>query len=160
MVKVETAIKPQLKLNANILPALELSWLTPIVSFFRSYRFLRFFHSVLNCFCLRGACPVSCFMKNLTIFLVSANLIQKSEFYRGLDCIPKLMETLLSWLSWGYGQKQTFRWLQLSQAERQKFLSPLTVICCICGQYLTRSVLSITVILLVRFMVWPTLPAA
>ena len=72
-------------------------------------------------------------------FFVSAHSIEKSAFYRGADCISKLMETLRSWLKWGYSEKQTFRWLQISVADRQKYLSPMTIICCICGDSIILS---------------------
>ena len=49
------------------------------------------------------------------------------------------METLRSWLKWVYSAKQTFRWLQISVADRQKYLSPMTINCCICGDSTTLS---------------------
>ena len=34
---------------------------------------------------------------------------------------------------------KTFRWLQISVADRQKYLSPMTINCCICGDSITLS---------------------
>ena len=49
------------------------------------------------------------------------------------------METLRSWLKWVYSEKQTFRWLQISVADRQRNLSPMTINCCISGDSITLS---------------------
>ena len=49
------------------------------------------------------------------------------------------METLRSWLKWVYSEKQTFRRLPISVADRQKYLSPMTISCCICGDSITLS---------------------
>ena len=72
-------------------------------------------------------------------FFVSAHSIEKSAFYRGADCVSKLMETLRSWLKWVYSEKQTFRRLQISVTDRQKYQSPMTINCCICGDSITLS---------------------
>ena len=72
-------------------------------------------------------------------FFVSPHSIGKSAFYRVADCISKLMETLRSSLKWVYSAKQTFSWLQISVADRQKYLSPMTINCCICGDSFTLS---------------------
>ena len=76
---------------------------------------------------------------SFTLFFVPAHSIKKPAFYRGADCISKLMETLRSWLKWVYSVKQTFRWLQISVADRQKLLSSMTINCCICGDSITVS---------------------
>ena len=49
------------------------------------------------------------------------------------------METLHSWLKWVYCETQTFRWLQISAPDREKYLSPMTINCCICGDSITPS---------------------
>ena len=49
------------------------------------------------------------------------------------------METLRSWLKWVYSAKQTFSGLQISVADRQRYLSPTTINCCICGDSITLS---------------------
>ena len=67
------------------------------------------------------------------VFFASAHSIEKSAFYRGADCNSKLMETLRSWFKKVYSAKQTFRWFQISVADRQKYLSPMTIKCCKCG---------------------------
>ena len=64
---------------------------------------------------------------------VSAIPMEKPAYHRGADCISKLLQTLRSWLKCVYSEKQTFRCLQLSAADRQKQLSPITIICCISG---------------------------
>ena len=75
----------------------------------------------------------------MKFFFVSAHSIEKSAFSRGADCISKLTETLRSWLKWVYSEKQTFGWLQISVADRQKYLSPMTINCCICVDSITLS---------------------
>ena len=131
MVLVKTIFQTKSKLNDNILLALELYWLTPIVSVFHSLWNLK-----LGCSQLLIFKSCSGFMK-FYAFFVSAHSIEKSAFYRGADCISKLMETLRSWLKWVYSEKQTFRWLQISVADRQKYPSPMTINCCICGDSIT-----------------------
>ena len=49
------------------------------------------------------------------------------------------METPRSWLKWMYSEKQTFSWVQISAADREKHLSPMTTNCCICGDSVTQS---------------------
>ena len=65
--------------------------------------------------------------------------MEKSAFYRGADCISKLMETLRSWLTCVYSAEQTYRWLQICVADHQKYLSPMTNNCRICGDSITLS---------------------
>ena len=70
---------------------------------------------------------------------VSAHSIERSASYRGANCISKLMKTLRSWLKWVYSEKQTFRWLQISAFVRQRYLSPMTISYCICGESVNQS---------------------
>ena len=63
----------------------------------------------------------------------------KSSFYRGQNCIDKLLSVLREWTLWCYHEKQTFRWLRISKSEREKYLSGDSKICCICGKNAEKS---------------------
>ena len=67
------------------------------------------------------------------LFDQRSSSIAKSSFYKGKDCIERLMDTLRSWLSWTYLQKQKYRQLKLSQSEREQLMSTPEIECCICG---------------------------
>ena len=72
-------------------------------------------------------------------FFVSAHSFEKSAFYWGADCSSKLTETLRLRLKWVYSAKQTFRWLLISVADCQKYLSPVTINGFICADSITLS---------------------
>ena len=59
----------------------------------------------------------------------------KSAFYRGPDCIDRLMESLRDWLLWAYSQKQKHRILKISGVEREQLLTDPNSDCCICGKF-------------------------
>ena len=65
---------------------------------------------------------------------ISANGIAKQSFYRGEDCIEKLMDTLCDWLFWCYNEKQMFRRLRIPTQQRKQLLNMTNVLCCICGK--------------------------
>ena len=67
------------------------------------------------------------------LFDQRSSSIAKSSFYKGKNCIERLMDTLRSWLSWTYLQKQKHRQLKLSQSERKQLMSAHEIECCICG---------------------------
>ena len=64
---------------------------------------------------------------------VSASGIVKQGFYRGLDCIKKLLDMLRDWLFWCYVEKQMFRRLIVSEQQRKRMLNVANVSCCLCG---------------------------
>ena len=68
---------------------------------------------------------------------VLANGIAKQSFYRGEDCIAKLLDTLRDWVLWCYNEKQVFRLLRISQ--QQRMLNVSTVLRCICGEDVERA---------------------
>ena len=59
------------------------------------------------------------------------------SFYRGEDCIAKLLDTLRDWVSWCYNEKHAFRLLRVSQQQRMRNVS--TVLCCTCGKDVERA---------------------
>ena len=65
---------------------------------------------------------------------ISANGIAKQSFYRGEDCIDKLLDTLSDWLFCCYNEKQLFRRLRISTQQREQLLNMTNVLCCICGK--------------------------
>ena len=72
-------------------------------------------------------------MAVLNVIFVSASGIVKQDFYRGLDCIDKLLDMLRDWLYWCYGEKQMFRRLVVSEQQRKRMLNVANVSCCLCG---------------------------
>ena len=72
-------------------------------------------------------------MTVLNVIFVSASGIVKQGFYRGLDCIEKLLDMLRDWLFWCYGEKQMFRRLMVSEQQRKRMLNVANVSCCLCG---------------------------
>ena len=65
---------------------------------------------------------------------ISANGIAKQSFYRGVDCIEKLLDTLRVWLFWCYNEKQLFRRLRISTQQREQLLNMTNVLFCVCGK--------------------------
>ena len=59
----------------------------------------------------------------------------KSAFYRGSDCIDRLMESSRDRLLWAYSQKQMQRILKISGVERAEMMSDPNLDCCICGKF-------------------------
>ena len=47
----------------------------------------------------------------------------KSSFYRGQNCIDKLLSILREWTLWCYHEKQTFRWLRISKSTKNLCVS-------------------------------------
>ena len=56
-----------------------------------------------------------------------------------MDCISKLLDTLRVWLKWAYKEKQKFRFLNITDDERTRLLSPIHIDCCICGETVSPS---------------------
>ena len=67
------------------------------------------------------------------IFNQRTNSIVEEAFYRGEDCIEKLMETLRGWLTWAYVEKQKYQFLNISKLEREQLMTDAATACCICG---------------------------
>ena len=65
---------------------------------------------------------------------ISANGIAKQSFYRGDDCIEKLLDTLRDWFFWCYKEKHLIRRLRISTQQREQLLNMTNVMCCICGK--------------------------
>ena len=127
MVLTKTIIPKPSKLTEKTLLASEPSLLTPIVSGFSSLSNPK--HGLSEVLILK-AMHVLGYSKFHAIFVL-AHSIEKLEFYRGADCISKLMQTLSLWLKRLESEKQTFRWPQFPVANRQNYSSPKTVNCCI-----------------------------
>ena len=70
---------------------------------------------------------------------VLANGIAKRSFYRGKDCIARLLDTLHDWVLWCCNEKQAFRLLRISQQQRMRMLNVSTVLCCKCGKDVERA---------------------
>ena len=67
------------------------------------------------------------------IFNQRTNSIVEVAFYRGENCIEKLMETLRGWLTWAYVEKQKYRFLNISKLEREQLMTDAATACCICS---------------------------
>ena len=65
---------------------------------------------------------------------ISANGIAKQSFYRGEDCIGKLLDNLSDWLFWCYIEKQLFRRLRIPTQQREQLLNMTNLLCWICGK--------------------------
>ena len=61
------------------------------------------------------------------------NSIVDEQFYRGEECIEKLIETLRGWLTKAYVEKQKYRFLNISKLEREQLMTDAATACCICG---------------------------
>ena len=55
------------------------------------------------------------------LFDQQKSALVKSAFYRGPECIDRLMESLRDWLLWKYSQKH--RILKISRVEREQLMS-------------------------------------
>ena len=67
------------------------------------------------------------------LFDQRTNSIVDEPFYRGEDCIEKLIETLRGWLTKAYVEKQKYRFLNISKLERAQLMTDAATACCICG---------------------------
>ena len=65
---------------------------------------------------------------------VSADGIAKQRFYRGEECIEKLLDTLRGWLFCCYKEKILFIHFKTPTQQREQLLKMTNVLCCICGK--------------------------
>ena len=65
-------------------------------------------------------------------FSFSAGGVIKESFYRGPNCIEKLLSVLRDWCKWSYREKQKFKFLKMCKTQRKRLLSAPSAECCIC----------------------------
>ena len=75
-----------------------------------------------------------------TFLFFLANKVQFESFYRGQDCIEKLINCLRKWLGWSESQQQNYRKLSsvMSWSERQQLLSTENPICCLWWEHVSH----------------------